>query len=157
VIHSRVLVTLVTAGAIVVALSLRSFASEAAASRATDEISAADTTVAGELNLDVAESITFNLTVTNNTSKRVELRFPSGQTHDFVVLDSLGREVWKWSSGKMFTQVLRNRTLDSRTSISFTESWKKPVLAGTYTAVARLWSRNYPIEQRVQFVISGQN
>jgi len=37
------------------------------------------------------KSIRFALDVTNPTKKDVELTFPDGQTHDFIVLDSVGR------------------------------------------------------------------
>src|SRR4029077_18009883 len=37
-------------------------------------------------------SAQFALHVTNDGKKGVELTFPSGQTYDFVVMDSVGRE-----------------------------------------------------------------
>ncbi len=153
VMQRKFLITLLTAGAIALALGLRSPYSEAAASRITTITTSADTAITAELNLTVADRITFEFKITNNSSKRVELRFPNGQTHDFVVLDSLGREVWRWSAGKMFTQALQNKLLDQHQSIAFEHSWKNPNASGTLTAVAKLASRNYPLEQRAQFVI----
>src|SRR5438045_4383755 len=41
-------------------------------------------------------SVRLALHVANTGRKRVELTFPSGQTYDFVVLDSVGRELWRW-------------------------------------------------------------
>jgi hypothetical protein len=41
------------------------------------------------------QTIRFALDVTNPTKKNLELEFPNGQTHDFVVLDSIGREVYR--------------------------------------------------------------
>jgi hypothetical protein len=81
------------------------------------------------------------------------VQFPSGRTHDFAVIDSAGREVWRWSTGKMFTQVMRNRSIDAHESISFSTSWKNPDAVGTFTAVARLWSRNFPLEERAEIII----
>ena len=52
------------------------------------------------------------LHVVNMSNRRVEVNFPSGQTYDFVILDSIGREVWHWGTGRMFTQTLRNKLLD---------------------------------------------
>src|ERR1700687_6328994 len=40
---------------------------------------------------DDAEKLRFSLRVTNNTSKMLELRYPDGQTHDFVVKDFAGK------------------------------------------------------------------
>ena len=46
---------------------------------------------------DDADKLHFTLSVHNNTSKMLELRFPDGQTHDFVVKDFAGKEIWRWS------------------------------------------------------------
>jgi hypothetical protein len=43
-----------------------------------------------------ADKLRFTLNVRNNTSKMLELRFPDGQTHDFVVRDFAGKEIWRW-------------------------------------------------------------
>ena len=152
VIQRRVILSLLTAGAVAMLLGLRSLSSEASASRIALP-SNADTTIVGDLTVSVGDDVGFQLTVTNNSSRRIELRFPSGRTHDFVVMDSVGREVWRWSTGKMFTQVVQNRSIDKGQSITFSTSWKNPEAIGTYTAVANLWSRNFPIEQRAQIVI----
>ena len=68
------------------------------------------------------KSIRFALDVTNPTKKDVELTFPDGQTHDFVVLDSVGREVYRWGAGRMFTQSVQNRTIDGGETMHITEA-----------------------------------
>lgn len=112
-------------------------------------------TIAASLDVKVSDEVTFTLHVTNSSAKRVELRFPSGQTHDLVVLDPVGREVWRWSTGRMFTQSMQNKVLGTTDTLTFTETWH-PSRAGTYTAVASLLSQNYPTEQRVEFSLPGK-
>src|SRR5215216_4018854 len=74
-----------------------------------------DVSVAGDSARGSAPgTVRFALHVTNTTPKSVELDFPNGQTHDFVVLDSSGRELWRWSRARMFTQTVQNRLLGSR-------------------------------------------
>jgi hypothetical protein len=107
-------------------------------------------TIAASLDVKVADDVKFSFHVTNSSAKRVELRFPSGQTHDLVVLDTQGREVWRWSQGRMFTQSMQNKILGVSDTLTFTETWH-PDHAGTYTAVASLLSQNYPTEQRAEF------
>jgi hypothetical protein len=107
-------------------------------------------TIASSLDVKVGEAVEFSFHVTNSSSKRVELRFPSGQTHEVVVLDPQGREVWRWSNGRMFTQAMQNKVLASSDTLTFTETWR-PEHPGTYTAVASLLSENYPSEQRAAF------
>ena len=93
------------------------------------------------------------LDVTNAGTSGVEITFPSGQAYDFVVLDSVGRQVWHWAEGRMFTQALQNKLLSSGDTMRIAEEWNAPAAKGRYTAVAKLRSSNYPLEQRVEFVL----
>jgi hypothetical protein len=102
---------------------------------------------------DDADKLTFSLHVTNNTHKMLELRFPDGQTHDFVVKDFAGKEVWRWSQGRMFTSAMRSETLKGKGETVFEESWDTKGQHGSYTAVATLRSNNFPVETSVQFVL----
>ena len=62
--------------------------------------------------------MSLSLHVTNVADHSLELDFPNGQTHDFVVFDSAGREVWRWSTGRMFTQALQNKLLSSSETVT---------------------------------------
>ena len=101
---------------------------------------------------DVSDGVRFDFRVTNAGGTRVEVNFPSGQTHEVIVLDTLGREVWRWSNGRMFTQVLQNKVLHREDTLAYGERWKNAP-RGQYVAVARLASANYPVEQRAQFEV----
>jgi hypothetical protein len=109
--------------------------------------------IAAHLDVKVQGAIQLAFRVTNNELRKVELLFPSGQTHDFVVLDSIGREMWRWSEGRMFTQVVQNRLLDSSASMAFEAECRSELPPGRYTAVATLLSDNKPLEQRVNFEV----
>jgi hypothetical protein len=102
---------------------------------------------------DDAEKLRFALHVTNNTSKMLELQFPDGQTHDFVVRDFAGKEVWKWSEGRMFTSAMRSTTLKGKGQTVYAESWDASGQHGSFTAVATLRSNNFPVQTTVQFVL----
>src|SRR5688572_7920624 len=55
--------------------------------------------VVAQLYVHAADStVRFALHIVNASKKQVELTFPSGQTYDFVVIDSLGREMWRWGN-----------------------------------------------------------
>jgi len=112
-------------------------------------------TIASSLDVKLGESVEFSFRVTNSSNKRVELRFPSGQTHDLIVLDPQGREVWRWSNGRMFTQSMQNKVLGASDTLTFTETWH-PDHPGTYTAVASLLSQNFPTEQRAEFSLPAK-
>lgn len=104
------------------------------------------------LSVSVDDDVRFAFRVTNAGTKRLELTFASGRTHDLTVLDSLGREVWRWSEGRLFTQAVQNRVVRASDVISFEEEWKDAA-PGRYTAVATLASVNFPLEQRAEFVV----
>lgn len=101
---------------------------------------------------DARSGVRFAFSVTNAGGGKVEMNFPSGKTHDVVVLDSLGRQVWRWSEGRIFTQLLQNRILRSADTLDFDGHWTGAP-RGRYVAVAMLASNNYPIEQRTAFVV----
>ncbi len=109
--------------------------------------------LASSLDVSVTAGVGLAFHVTNNSEKRMEINFPSGQTHDFAVLDSTGRTVWRWSEGRLFTQALRNQVLAVGETATFSGRWNPGDRRGTFTAVATLTSDNHPIEARVDFTV----
>ena len=104
-----------------------------------------------------AATIRFALQVVNSGKKSIELTFPSGQTHEFVVLDSTGTEVWRWGTGRLFTQALQNKLLSRGESLDMTESWDAPTLRpGRYTVVATLKSENYPVTETTELSVGAE-
>jgi hypothetical protein len=104
---------------------------------------------------DNSNGVTLDFRVVNSGSKRLEVNFPNGQTHDVVVVDSLGNEVWRWSKGRMFTQSLQNKVLHQSDTLDYDALWRNAP-AGKYTAIATLASENFPVEQRTEFVVRQQ-
>lgn len=163
--NTRVLVPFLCAGAIAFACAPRPAASDAATppAPATATMPAAGRPKPGAApvlvsSLDVsvgAEQLRFTMHVTNNSDERVELTFPSGQTHDFTVLDESGREVWRWSADRMFTQALQTRVLEPHGTATFTAdaegAWTTTGGAKKFVVVGRLSSAAHPLETRVEF------
>jgi hypothetical protein len=149
---ARITVPLLAAAVLIFACGPRSQPSAVAARPSIF----ADSAVVADVRVDApagARSVRFALSVANGTSKRVELTFPTGQTHDFVVLDATGREVWRWSDGRMFTQLMQNKLLDVRDIVTYDEQWPAPPAAGRYTLVAVLRSDSHPVEKRIAFSV----
>jgi hypothetical protein len=99
------------------------------------------------------DGVDFALDVTNATKKHIELSFPNGQTHEFVVVDSLGREMWRWSTSRLFTQGVQNKLLSAGESMRVAEHWDHPTHHGRFTAIATLNSTNFPVQERADFVL----
>lgn len=168
--NTRLIISLLCAGALAFACGPRSEAPTTLASalplhvkdvkavftpapRKSNTASKADARIDSRLDVSVARSdIHLALDVRNGGGKHAEMNFPNGHTYDFVVVDSVGKEVWRWSRGHMFTSGLQNKTLGAGESMEIAEIWKD-VKPGRYTAIATLRSSNYPVEQRVDFVM----
>jgi hypothetical protein len=121
--------------------------------RSTDATrSASDSPLSPSFDVDVADGVRFEFSVVNEGKKKLELNFNDGRTHDVVVLDSLGKEVWRWSKGRIFTQAMQNKVLRTSDSLTYEESWKD-AMPGRYVAVATLSSANFPVTQRVEFEV----
>ena len=147
--HSRITAPLLAAAGIFFACGPRSQSVVANAKARTS----ADTTVAAQVSIDTTNGeVRFAIAVRNGTRKSVEIDFPDGRTHDFVVMDSTGREVWRWSEGRLFTQAMQNRFLSSNDSVVYDEAWKAAT-PGNYTLVALLNSGNHPVRQHVEFAL----
>ncbi len=145
--RSRLVVALVISAAVLYACGPRSHAAETPNRKS----GTSGPLVASSLDVAVGDQVEFVLHVTNKAQKRLELTFPSGQTYDVTVLDSLGREVWRWSEGRMFTQALQNKVLESDETMSVQVEWQPATLKGSFVAVASLRSENHPLERRVPF------
>jgi hypothetical protein len=161
---SRVAIALLCAGALAFACGPRTHSEAAStASLATaapvlqqGSIHARGDGAALMSNVDVKlerEGVRFALVLTNETKKHVELTFPSGQTHEFVVVDSIGREVWRWSSTRLFTQAVQNKLLGSGETMRYSEQWPHPLQRGKYAVIATLNSTNFPVQQRAEFLL----
>lgn len=168
--NTRLIISLLCAGALAFACGPRSEAPTTLAAalpvhakdikaaftpspRKNNTAAKADARLDSRLDVSVARSdIHLALDVRNVGGKHAELTFPSGHTYDFVVVDSVGKEVWRWSRRHMFTSGIQNKTLGAGESIELAEIWKE-AKPGRYTAIATLRSSNYPVEQRVEFVM----
>ena len=109
--------------------------------------------LATSANVSVDGAVALSLHVTNLADHSLELDFPNGQTHDFVVLDSSGHELWRWSHGRMFTQAVQNKLLGSTETVTYAEQWDPHGVHGDFTLVAILRSSNFPKEERVGFKV----
>lgn len=103
--------------------------------------------------VDVSQGVALALSVRNEAGKKVEVAFPSGLTHDFEVQDSVGRVLWRWSEGRLFTQAMQNRVLEREESITYKAEWAPQDLHGEFVAVVSLKSSSHPIEHRSKFIL----
>lgn len=89
------------------------------------------------------ESVTFTLAVDNPGSAETTLTFSSGQSYDVVVMAGEA-EVWRWSNGRGFIQVIREIPFQPGVTLVGRETWDGrdnagvPLPPGSYRAVGSL-------------------
>jgi hypothetical protein len=106
----------------------------------TVELELIGTHGAGQRTFAGRAPIRLRLTLRNPSEHEVALSFTSGRTHDAVVVDRAGREVWRWSEGRQFTQVLSEIQLRPGAASHFelvcdpSETGGEPLPPGHYEA-----------------------
>lgn len=84
--------------------------------------------------VESGEGVSLTLVVRNLSEEGRTLELASSQTYDFVAFEKDGEEVWRWSSGMMFTQVIGSVTIQARGSKVYKVSWSMAGFQpGTYT------------------------
>jgi hypothetical protein len=78
------------------------------------------------------------LVIKNNTSSTHILTFNTAQKYDFVIRDSQGKEVLRWSSDKLFAQVITDVSIKAGEELKFAADLplgepSKPLPEGSYT------------------------
>jgi hypothetical protein len=71
----------------------------------------------------VEEEVEMSVTVENQGLSPLELLFTTAQKYDFIVSKG-GREIWRWSTDKMFAMVIEQFLLKPNEKQTFTDKWK---------------------------------
>lgn len=152
--NSRLVISFLCAGAIGIACTARAHSSEVVQTPANARPVKGHPNIKSYLDVQHrGHSVRFALHIVNTGDKSVQIDFPNGQSHDFVVLDSLGRTVWRWAHGRIFTQPTQIKYLGGGEGFEVAGNWNDPPAPGKYTAVATLKSSNVPVGERVAFTV----
>jgi hypothetical protein len=102
----------------------------------------AGTLTAARASYPRGSTVVLHFTVKNTTSSMLHYDFSTAQQFDVTVTDPNGVEVWKWSQGRMYAQVLTAIDLRPGESKGYSATWNtsamRPLMTGTYTATASL-------------------
>ena len=103
----------------------------------------------GQTTYRAGETVPMTFTVENTGVIAETLAFSSGQQYDFRVTVN-GQEVWRWSAGRVFIQMLTSFTLAPQEKKTFTAAWPQrdnqggQVKPGEYALEAFLTSQSTP-------------
>lgn len=81
------------------------------------------------------EPIMVSLEIVNRGRQPVDLSFRSAQRYDVLIKDRQGRDVWRWSQGQMFAQILGTETLKPSRRLRYRVSVRERLPPGAYTIV----------------------
>jgi hypothetical protein len=82
------------------------------------------------------EPIVVNLEIMNRGREVVDIGFRTAQRYDVLIKDRQGRDVWRWSQGQMFAQVLGTERLEPSQRLRYRVSVREGLSPGAYTTVA---------------------
>jgi hypothetical protein len=86
-----------------------------------------------KMSYSVGEPIKMTLKIFNYTEEDVAFHFNTSQRYDFIIEGEEGNEVWRWSEGRMFAQMLGEEILGpSNPIIIYTAEYKDRVSPGYY-------------------------
>ena len=102
-------------------------------------------------NAKPGQSVRLTIRLVNNGGTPAALAFPTSQKYDFWISDG-GREVWRWSAGKVFTQDVTRQEIGAQTGAAFSESWTSGG-TGKLVAHAELTEPAYKGEMKGALVV----
>lgn len=111
-----------------------------------------DVTVAGD---DRERTVTFAFTVTNTRGEPIELQFANACKADFAVKAD-GEEIWRFSEGRMFAQMLCQDRLEPGERVVYDAEWGD-CEPGTYTAIAELRAREATCNARSHVTVPAES
>jgi hypothetical protein len=92
------------------------------------------------------EGYRFVMVVTNVADKLLPFQFRSSQTYDFVIHDASNKEIWRWSNGNFFSQLMRSDSIRAGGKWQFEVVWNRkdnddnPVPPGQYRLTGMITS-----------------
>jgi hypothetical protein len=92
------------------------------------------------------ESVRLTIRLVNNGGTATTLTFPSSQKFDIWVTKN-GADVWRASTGQMYTQEITHQEIGGQTGAVFAESWTAGP-PGAYVAHAELKAQGYGGEMK---------
>lgn len=77
-----------------------------------------------------SSGLIMKVSITNVSDKSIVFNHSSGQKYDFTLLDSSGKELYRWSDGKFFTMMLTSTTIEAGKTVEFKELLEPAVYNG---------------------------
>jgi len=111
---------------------------------------------------NVGEDVEMTVVLQNRSNELIDLLFKSGQTYDFIVKKMPeGKEVWRWSEGRFFTEAIWTMFLEPGERKTYVIKWdqkdnnSQQVEPGTYKIEALITSEPEVFSNSIRIRIEG--
>jgi intracellular proteinase inhibitor BsuPI len=108
--------------------------------------------LAATLRVSIDSLVHLTFVVRNRADARIDLKFGTSKTHDFLIADRGGTVLWRWSDGRRFTSASTTLSIAPHDSIVFSDQWP-PTVHGDLIAAAMLTSATQNVAARAAFTI----
>ena len=94
----------------------------------------------------VGQPVNIEFCIFNRTGQEITLHYRDAQRYDFILEDDEGKEVWRWSDGRMFSQVLGEEKLGTgREEIIYAVKYQGKIKPGKYRITGSIQSIECPM------------
>ena len=97
-----------------------------------------------KMNYSVSEPIIMTLKIFNYTQEDIIFHFNTSQRYDFIIENEEGNEIWRWSEGRMFAQMLGKESLGPHNpEVIYMSEYNDELSSGYYkvTGIFVAWDR----------------
>jgi hypothetical protein len=99
-----------------------------------------------KMSYSIDEPIIMTLKIFNYTEEDIIFHFNIAQRHDFIIENEEGNEIWHWSDGRMFAQMLGEEILGpSNPIIIYTVEYRDNLSPGYYKVTGFFVTRDRPM------------
>ena len=107
-----------------------------------------------KMSYSVGELITMTLNVFNYTEEEITFHFNTSQRYDFIIEDEKGNEIWRWSEGRMFAQMLGEEILGpNNPEIIYATEYKDKLSPGYYKVTGIFVVTDRPMSGNVIIIV----
>ena len=99
-----------------------------------------------KMSYSIDETIKMTLKIFNYMEEDVVFHFNNSQRYDFIIEDKEGNEVWRWSEGRMFAQMLGEEILGpSNSEVTYTAEYRNKLSQDYYKITGVFIAQDRPM------------
>ena len=99
-----------------------------------------------KMSYSVGEPIKVTVKIFNYTEEDIIFHFSTSQRYDFIIEDEEGNEIWRWSEGRMFAQMLGEDVIGSHNpEVIYIAEYKDRISPGYYKVTGFFVAQDRPM------------